>query len=170
MGCWTVNLKEWGAIKKWLPGAAGQFMLAWDIYLPEDVVSSEESWMRSQGWRACILFGPLTVAATCRVGDKHADGTQQWHRMRHVCSGAAARFGNALLKAEASICARSACLLSITAALFQAEHCSCRGLCTEGHHTGKLAVAQFRWAMADFSGNAVHQRRRFSGQTNVSGG
>ena len=40
---WTVN---WGPIN-------ADFLLAQETHLPKEVLAAEESWMRSQGWRAC---------------------------------------------------------------------------------------------------------------------
>ena len=60
-------------IKKLLPEAIeADFLLAQESHLPKDAVTTEESWMRSQRWRACIL----SVAAAWRVGDKQEDGSQ----------------------------------------------------------------------------------------------
>ena len=52
---WTVNTTEWGPIKKWLPEACNaDFLQAQETHLPKDALAAEESWMRLQGWRACI--------------------------------------------------------------------------------------------------------------------
>ena len=53
---WTLNLTEWGPVKKWLPDATqANFLFAQETHLPKDSIGNEESRMRSQGWRASIL-------------------------------------------------------------------------------------------------------------------
>ena len=52
---WNVNSTGWGPIKKWLPEACdADFLVAQETHLPKDALVAEESWMRLQGWRACI--------------------------------------------------------------------------------------------------------------------
>ena len=82
----SISLNE--VHQKWLPEAReADFVLAQETHLPQDSIVAEESWMRSKGWRACLL----SIAATWRVGIAIDDGAEQRKRGRCGGSGAASR-------------------------------------------------------------------------------
>ena len=96
LSCGPDDSTEWGPFKKWLPQTCkGDFLLAQETHLPMDALATEESWMRLQGWRAC-------VAPTLFLSPQRGEwvSTKQTTRSKgsaggHGCSTAAARIGDA---------------------------------------------------------------------------
>ena len=72
----SVNTLSGAPIKKWLPEACNaDFLLAQETDLPKNALAAEESWMRSEGWRAASCLRSCITAAW-RVGGQRADGSQ----------------------------------------------------------------------------------------------
>ena len=109
----STNTPEWAPSRNGFQKTCNaDLLLAQETHLPKDALVAEESWMRSQGRRACAhgewVSNKQTACSKGRAGVVVAVA------LRH---GLATPHG-----AGASSCARGACLRSSTVALHPVEH------------------------------------------------
>ena len=93
---WTVNVHGMGALQEMASrGVQSRFLLAQETHLPKDALATEESWMRLQGWRACVAPAPFrspqSVSTKQTARSKGTAGVMVTAALRHGLGDAARR-------------------------------------------------------------------------------